>query len=640
VGAQGPIRLRGVLASRLRPAAAARITGGLWADRRRVVAEAGIPSGFEQLERAGNFHNLRLAAGATTGDYRGAYPFLDSDLYKWLEAVAWLQAEDRVDEEQAARLTEQVDFVVDLLRAAQQPDGYLQSYFQVVEDGARYRNLEWGHEMYCAGHLIQAAVAHQRATGRTDLLDIARKLADHLCDTFGPGRKRGVDGHPEIETALVELYRGTGEARYLELAGYFVDGRGHGWLGAGRFGARYWQDHEPVRTATEVTGHAVRQLYLLAGVVDVYLETGESDLLAAAERLWDNLVATQTYLTGGVGAHHTDEAFGDPHELPPERAYTETCAAIASVMFSWRLLLATGKARYADLIERTLYNGFLAGLSLSGQEYRYVNPLHVRGGHPDVGGDSSVARQPWLTCACCPPNIMRLLASLHHYAACSAEDGLVLHQYMPGGYVADTEGGQVSVLVRTDYPWHGSVKIQIGQSIDQDWMLALRIPQWANGYRVYIDDEPVSGWAVDGWLRICRRWWIGDTVRLELDLPARFTEADPRVDAVRGCLAIERGPLVYCVEAADHGKDVDLDEVLLDPSTKLSTVERRNPLGEHVAITAIGRVRPAAKSESWWPYGAPASSPEPGAAVELTAIPYYTWGNREAGPMRVWLPHT
>ncbi|MGW5430326.1 glycoside hydrolase family 127 protein [Streptomyces sp. NPDC004059] len=432
----------------LRPAASARITGGLWQQRRAVNARTSIPDGFARLEQAGNLHDLRLAAGTTTGAYTNDLPFMDSDVYKWLEAVAWAESEG-ADE----RLESQVDQLTALLADAQEPRGYLQSYFQVVRPDDRFVDLRWGHELYCAGHLIQAAVAHARTTGRTDLLAIARRVADHVDATFGPGRNEGVCGHPEIETALVELYRHTGERRYLTLAQFFVDRRGHRVLGEDRFGAPYRQDHTPVREAEEVAGHAVRQLYLLAGVVDVGVETGDGELLAAAERLWEDMVATKTYLTGGIGSHHTDESFGDSYELPSERAYCETCAAIASIQFSWRLLLATGRARYADLIERTLYNGFLSGVSLSGDHYLYVNPLQVRDGHARRGGDHTPLRTPWFRCACCPPNVMRLLASLQHYVAAGDDTGLTVHQYMPGAYASDTGSGSGSGSGRVGSRW-------------------------------------------------------------------------------------------------------------------------------------------------------------------------------------------
>lgn len=623
----------------LRPADGGRITGGLWRSRRAVNREVSIPDGYQRMIDAGNFHNLRLAAGTTAGEYVNDLPFLDSDVYKWLESVSWAQVDAELAPELAEELAARVTECVGLLNDAQQPDGYLQSYFQVNHPGTRYHDLQWGHDLYCAGHLIQAAIAQSRATGRTELLDVATRVADFVAGTLGPGKAEGVDGHPLIEMAMVELYRETGERRYLDLAQYFVDARGHGLLGecaphGGIWGSRYWQDHAPVRTATEVTGHSVRQVYLLAGVVDLAVETGDAELLAAAQRLWTEMVAAKTYLTGGLGAHHTDEAFGDEYELPHERGYAETCAAIGSIMFSWRLLLATGQARYADLIERTLYNGFLSGVSLSGTEYAYVNPLQVRDGHGHSGGDGDARRTPWFRCACCPPNVMRTLASLEHYVLAVAPDGVLLHQYLPGEFRA----GEVTLAVDTEYPWQGAVAVTVTETPAGPWTLTLRIPAWTTEYTISVNGEPVDSTVEDGWLRIGRAWQAGDTVRLDLAMPARLTAADPRVDTARGCLAIERGPLVYCVEQADLPAGVRLDDLVLAADAPLTTENRPDLLGGVIAVNGTARVRDRAAQADWWPYAPAGARSGHGAPIPFTAVPYHLWGNRAAGAMRVWLP--
>jgi DUF1680 family protein len=370
----GPLDTSRSTHARLHPLAldGAVISDGFWADRRRLNRERLIPDGARQLEAAGNLHNLRAAAGREDGPFRGLV-FMDSDVYKWLEAVGWELANAP-----SRQLAAQADEVIDVIAAAQDENGYLNSYYQVAQPRERFSNLAWDHELYCCGHLIQAAVAHARGRGEETLLAVARRFADHLDAVFGPGRRAGTPGHPELETALVELYRLTGERRYLELAGFFVDQRGQGLLQPASFGASYFPDHVPVREQTEIAGHAVRALYLAAGVTDLYLETGEPRLLEVMRAQWEDMAGTKTYLTGGVGAHHADEAFGDAYELPPDRCYGETCAAIASILWNWRMLLATGEARHADLVERTLYNGFLAGLALDGDGYSYVNPLQVR----------------------------------------------------------------------------------------------------------------------------------------------------------------------------------------------------------------------------------------------------------------------
>ncbi|MFI1962711.1 glycoside hydrolase family 127 protein [Streptomyces pathocidini] len=647
----GPLALTKESRTALRPVPEARITGGLWEARRAVNAGVSIPDGYERLAEAGNLHDLRLAAGTAEGEYANAgCPFMDSDVYKWLEAVAWQLGDPATEPERAERFAAQVAEVAELLAEAQEPDGYLDSYYQVVRPGSRFKELASGHELYCAGHLVQAAVAHHRTTGRTELLDVARRFADRIDAAFGQeeGRIDGVCGHPEIETALVELYRCTGERRYLERARYFIDRRGHGLLPGGRWGRSYWQDHAPVREAEAVAGHAVRQLYLLAGVVDVSVETGDASLLEAAERLWEEMAATKTYLTGGIGSHHSGETFGDPYELPSERAYTETCAAIASAMLSWRLLLATGRARYADHLERVLFNGFLSGVSLDGERYLYINPLQVREGHLRDEGDHTAFRTRWFRCACCPPNVMRLLASLPHYFAAAEADGLVLHQYATGSYAADGFG----VEVATDYPWNGRIRVTVTEAPGADRALALRIPQWAAGrWTASAAGEEVDREAVaDGWLRLRRTWRPGDTVVLDLDLAPRLTAGPVQADAVRGCAAIERGPLVYCVERVDQPDGIRLDELRLDPAGPLGEGEGPGLPSGVVAVTATGRVA-AAPDGGWWPYGEVATASDAGAAetggpgagapagsVELIAVPYHLWAHREEGPMRVWIP--
>ena len=637
----GPVRLTENSRVAFRPATRGSISAGLWAERRRVNRDVSVPEGWDHLHDAGNFHNLELAAGLSTGQYVNSLPFLDSDLYKWLEAIGWTLADPELTEPAESRLREFLDLSHLLLGKVQEEDGYLDSYFQVLFPGERFRQLKWGHELYCIGHLIQAAVALHRTTADARLLDVARKAADLVTRTFGTenGQVDGVCGHPEIETALVELFRETGERSYLTTAQYFIDRRGHGLLGSDRFGAHYWQDHLPIREAPSAEGHAVRQLYLLAGVADVYTESGDDTLREAAERLWREMVATKTYLTGGVGAHHTDEAFGDPYELPNERSYCETCAAIASVMFSWRMLLITGEARYADLIERTLYNGFLGGLSLDGTKFIYANPLQVREGHLAGGNDGDYVRKSWFHCACCPPNVMRTLASLEHYVVLSNAEEIRVHQYIPGRYTATVGGGEATLSVTTEYPWEGQVRIVVDSAAGDEWGLGVRVPHWTDSASALVNGEPAAAEPQDGWLTVTRRWAAGDEFVLELPLGARFTYADPRVDAARGSVALERGPLVYCLEAVDHPGQ-RLDDIIVDTNTKPVAVRHVNLLGGVTTLAVRGLQRPRL-SDSWWPYsseasGDAASSGHP--TMALTAVPYFARGNRDEGAMRVWTP--
>ena len=634
----GPVRLADTSRVVLRPAVAGAITGGLWAERRQANREVSIPSGWDRLHEAGNFANLELAAGLVAGTYVNDLPFLDSDLYKWLEALGWTLADPDLTEEGEGRLQEFLETSHKLLEQAQEDDGYLDSHFQVRFPGERFQQLAWGHELYCAGHLIQGAIALHRTRGDARLLDVARRVADLVVRSFGTGEGQvdGVDGHPEIETALVELYRETGQRSYLDAARYFVDRRGHGLLGPDRFGSHYFQDHLPVREARSVEGHAVRQLYLLAGVADLYVEDGDESLRAAAERLWHEMAATKTYLTGGVGAHHSDEAFGDPYELPNERSYCETCASIASVMFSWRMLMITGQARYADLMERTLYNGFLGGLSLDGQSYIYANPLQVREGHMSGGNDRDYARKPWFHCACCPPNVMRTLASLEHYVVLGGADGVRVHQFVPGTWTAPVADGEATVSVQTEYPWQGQVRVRVDATPGGSFGLTVRVPHWAATLGATVAGEPVEATPQEGWLTVTRAWAPGEELVLDLPLDVRCTRADPRVDADRGAVAIERGPLVYCLEAVDNPGQ-RLDDVVVDASTAAALGQEPSLLGGVPTVVARGRHRDR-PDQGWWPYRADGQPAALDGAVELTAVPYFVWGNREPGAMRVWVP--
>jgi uncharacterized protein len=593
-----------------------RILDGFMAERQRVNRERTIPHGFGQLERSGTLDNLRLAAGAD-GRYRAladtsgaTFPFLDSDVYKWLEAVGW-----ELGRAADPGLAAAADQAIGLVAAAQRPDGYLNSYVQVVGDGTPHRDLAWGHELYCVGHLIQAAVAWHRELGDDRLLEVAIRATDRIDKELGPGGRDGVDGHPGIEMALVELTRVTGDRRYLTLAARQLDLRGRGLLGQGRFGAAYWQDHLPVREAATVAGHAVRQLYLDCGAVDVAVELEDQALLEAVRRRWEDLVATRTYLTGGMGSRHRDESFGDPFELPPDRAYAETCAAIASVMLGWRLLLATGEAGYADAVERALYNGVLSGVSLDGTRFFYVNPLQRRTRRAwEPPGDGG--RAPWYPCACCPPNLMRLLSSWERYVASADSSGVRLHQPATADVRAEVAGGPVRLSVRTGYPWEGRVAVEVAETPERPWTLSLRVPGWCRSATLAAPgrDGPVAAGAAE----VTRRWAAGDRVVLDLDLPVRVTEPDPRVDAVRGCVAVERGPLVYCVEAADAPPGTELEELRWDPGRAPAAVPRPD-----VGPGVVGVTVPVAGR---------------GAAQSAGAVPYFAWANRGAGAMRVWIP--
>jgi len=593
-----------------------RITGGLWAERIRANRERTIPHGARQLDRAGNLQDLRLAAGAP-GAYKALgvmfdqpFPFLDSDVYKWLEAVGW-----ELGRAPDAALARVADDVIALVAAAQRSDGYINSFVQVIAPGREYRDLQWGHELYCYGHLIQAAVAWHRALDDQRLLEVAIRAVGSVERELGASGREGIDGHPGFEMALVELYRSVGERRFLDLAKRMLDLRGHGLLGAARFGAAYWQDHAAVAAAESVAGHAVRQLYLDCGAVDVATELGDDAMLGAVHRRWRDMVATRMYLTGGLGSRHRDEAFGDPHELPPDRAYAETCAAIASVMLAWRLLLATGDPECANVIDRTMLNGVLPGLSLDGVRFFYVNPLQRRT-HRAAEEPATGERQSWYACACCPPNLMRALSTWEQYLATRDHDGIQLHQYATGSVSLDLDGDRVGLAIETGYPWQGTVTITVTESPARPWTLSLRVPAWCR--TASIDGRPVDAGAS---ARETRAWRPGDSIVFAMEMPPRITDPDPRVDAVRGCVALERGPVVYCIESADLPSGVEVEDLELDTGAPLQSVDRPD-----IAAGLVGLNAHAVRSD------------DAAQSVDLKAVPYFAWANRSQGSMRVWVP--
>lgn len=630
---------------RLRPIGllGSRVEGGLWADRRRTNHEVTIPHGAAQLEAVGNLFNVKLAAGGG-GSYCGAdddsgttAPFLDSDVYKWLEAVGWELAPWP-----DPALLALAEPMIDLVAKAQRADGYVDTFYQVVHPGKEFTDLEWGHELYVAGHLVQAAVAWKRGLGDDRLLRIAERFVGRIEVELGPGKRELVCGHPEFEMSLVELYRLTGQARYLELARTLIERRGRGHLGRCRYGAHYWQDHEPVRTAPEPTGHAVRQMYLDCGVVDVAVETGDRELLDSAIRRWESMVSSRTYLTGSLGAHHRDEAFGDAFELPPDRAYGETCAAIGSVMLAWRLLLATGESRFADLIERTAFNAVLPGLAFDGSRFFYSNPLMRRSAGAEVlEGAATTRRAKWFAIACCPPNLMRFLASFPDLVTTVSDSGIQLHQFAAGSFDAPVKGGVVRAAIKTAYPWESAVEISIGESVAEPWTLSIRVPEWCTSAVASLGGTDKLAESGPGTIELTRTWRAGDRVVLELDMPPRATAPDPRIDAVRGTIAFERGPLVYAVEDADlpAGNSVESLEVAASPHLEAST-QSEPGLGELTWLSLDATLRDDPPSTTW-PYRNAENGAATAAPVKPTrirALPYYAWGNRAGLGMRIWLP--
>ncbi|MCB0032881.1 MAG: glycoside hydrolase family 127 protein [Anaerolineales bacterium] len=535
------------------PYTAVQFTNGFWGNYQELNRTVSLRHGFDMLEQAGNLKNLRLAAGLDTGRFAG-YWFADSDVYKWLEAVAWELG--RAPDVELAKMGDQA---IALVEQAQEENGYLNSYYQTVKPTEKWTDLDHGHELYCAGHLMQAAVAYKRALDDDRLLNVTLKFLDHIDEELVKSGREETCGHPEIETALVELYRVTGTARHLELAQIFIDRRGHNKMrGHAGYGAVYQQDHIPVREAAEMAGHAVRQLYLTTGVTDLYMESGEEALIEAMDRLWDDMTQRKLYVTGGVGPRFDGEAFGSPYELPSDTAYCETCAAIASLMWNWRLLLLTGERKYADLFERTLFNGLLSSPGLEGKSYLYVNPLHVRNGRyvrasADTGTGEARLRPTWHNCACCPPNVMRLFSSLHHYLATVTEAGVQIHQYAAAHLNLTVQDAPVQIAMATAYPQNGQINLTMTQSAASPWSLSLRIPAWCKNYELSLNGEKIAAQQFEGgYVTVERVWEAGDILSLNLPMAPEFIAPHPRIDALRGCVSLQRGPLVYCFESHDQ----------------------------------------------------------------------------------------
>lgn len=626
---------------------------GFWGKRLVQVRETVLPYQWKALNdgvpgapKSHAMENLRIAAGLSRGEFYG-WVFQDSDVAKWLEAASYC-----LEVQPDANLKALVDEVTEVIAKAQQPDGYINSYFTIKEPRMRWRNLRDNHELYCAGHLIEAGVAHYLATGERRLLDVVCRLADHIHTIFGPesGKRRGYCGHPEIELALVKLYEVTKDIRYLNLSKFFVDERGkkplYFELEAQERGEEnprwpfwtpeYCQAHLPVRAQKEAVGHAVRAMYLYSAMADLARLTHDGELLQACRALWDNVINRRMYITGGVGSDVHGEAFTFDYDLPNDRAYAETCASIGLVFWAYRMFLLDPDCQYIDVLERALYNGVLSGISLDGTKYFYTNPLEVWPKACQKRYDLRhvlYQRQPWFDCACCPPNIARLLASIARYIYAYSEEAIYVNLFAASEATFPMPGGSVTLIQETEYPWDGAISIVVRVKEPLFFTLAVRVPGWCRDPAVRLNGEELDlkSMVKKGYVRIQRQWRDGDTLQLTFPMTIERVRAHPEVRACAGKVAVMRGPLVYCLEEVDNGpnlvqillpKDVELAVAGIDPALDGAVVLegpalRINDLGWGDALYSWGKI-----------------SLKP---TRIRLIPYYAWANRAAGEMTVWI---
>jgi len=612
------------------PVHAVTITGGFWSQRREINVSKSIPTMHDLLEANGRMNNFRRLVGKSTAAQSGPV-FSDSDIYKWTEAVGFvLQSGDRPE------LRSSAEKFIDEVVAVQEPSGYLNTYYQDDRKSLRMLPLTQttGHELYNIGHMLQGAIAYYRGTGDRKLLDAGlRFVDDFLIPNYGPAPKKPiVSGHPEIEMGLIELYRITGDKRQLDLASYILQGDARIELPERR--TIYMFSGTPFTARTKLQGHAVRAMYACYGATDYYLETGDPAYLQTLNTLWNDMTTTKMYVTGGVGSRSDGEAFGDAYELPNFRAYGESCAAIGNMMWNWRMLAVTGEAKFTDVIERALYNGINSGMSLDGTLYCYRNPLAF---DPSTGDK---IRNSWYDVTCCPPNLERTFGSLPGYFYSTSADGIYVHLYDNSELNWRLENGVgLKVVQKTSYPWDGNVEITITPAEATEFTFYVRVPGWADYAQVTVNAKAVAGATPGQYLAVRRRWAAGDVIRLSVEVMPQAIAANPRVADDSGRVAIQRGPLIYCLEEIDQPSGLSLSDVAVNagrrPADQFQTEYKNDLLGGMVVLHHTGAVyeREAAEKMLYSRYGGESTKTR---RVPLTFIPYYAWANRQATSMQVW----
>jgi len=622
------------------PVRAVTIEEGFWSKRRKTNIERSIPTMREELEEHGRMDNFRRLVGKSSEPQKGPY-FSDSDIYKWIDAVGWALQSDSLPE-----LRRKTDAMIREVIAIQEPSGYLNTYYQNDRVSLRMsqHDQEVGHEMYCLGHMLQGAIAYYRATGDTTLMDAGARMVDNFVIPnygTGPNQKPIISGHPEIEMALVELYRTTGKRQYVDLAGYVLHGDDRWNIEPER--VVYMYCGVPFTSRTKLEGHAVRAMYACCGAADYYLETGNEDYWKTLNTLWEDLTRRQMYITGGVGARSQGESFGAAYELPNQQAYGESCAAIGNMMWNWRMLAASGEAKFTDVIERALYNGINSGMSLDGTTYCYRNPLAFDPAAFDGFRGSPNIRNPWYDVTCCPPNIERTFASLPGYFYSTSKDGLYVHLY--DNSILDwhlEDGTGIKVQQKTNYPWDGAVQLTLTPAQPTEFTFHVRVPGWATNAAVAVNGKAEPGVKAGEYLALGRNWKPGDRVTLTLPMQTVSVAANPRVAEDHGKVAVRRGPVIYCMEELDqeHGVALaDLSVALGQRSGKEFQNEYKADLLDGVVIL---RHRGSAYEVSsatealYSPANAASNKTRP---VDLTFIPYYVWANRQPSAMQVWVPY-